>query len=76
MNQTEIPGAILFTGNVQVEHDGVIINCNKAYHFKDENYVKAFGNVRLNQGDSITMTSKYAEYNGNQKFAFATGDIA
>lgn len=75
MNQTEIPGAILFTGNVQVEHDGVIINCSKAYHFKDENYVKAFGNVRLSQGDSITMTSKYAEYNGNQKFAFATGDV-
>ncbi|WP_325203709.1 OstA-like protein, partial [Flavobacterium sp.] len=75
MDQTEIPGAILFTGNVQVEHDGVIINCNKAYHFKDENYVKAFGNVRLNQGDSITMSSKYAEYNGNQKFAFATGDV-
>lgn len=75
MNQSEMPGAILFTGNVQVEHDGVIINCNKAYHFKDENYVKAFGNVRLNQGDSITMTSKYAEYNGNQKFAFATGDV-
>ncbi|ESU26218.1 hypothetical protein FLJC2902T_26980 [Flavobacterium limnosediminis JC2902] len=75
MNQTEMPGAILFTGNVQVEHDGVLINCNKAYHFKDENYVKAFGNVRLNQGDSISMTSKYAEYNGNQKFAFATGDV-
>ena len=75
MNQTEIPGAILFTGNVQVEHDGVLISCNKAYHFKDENYVKAFGNVRLNQGDTITMSSKYAEYNGNQKFAFATGDV-
>ncbi|WP_319800001.1 MULTISPECIES: OstA-like protein [Flavobacterium] len=75
MDQTEIPGAILFTGNVQVEHDGVIINCNKAYHFKDENYVKAFGNVRLNQGDSISMISRYAEYNGNQKFAFATGDV-
>ncbi|KGO90103.1 OstA-like protein [Flavobacterium suncheonense] len=75
MDQTEIPGAILFTGNVQVEHDGVLISCNKAYHFKDENYVKAFGNVRLNQGDTITMSSKYAEYNGNQKFAFATGDV-
>lgn len=75
MNQTEIPGAILFTGNVQIEHDGVLIRCNKAYHFKDENYVKAFGDVRLNQGDSITLSSKYAEYNGNQKFAFATGNV-
>ncbi|MGX7668363.1 OstA-like protein [Flavobacterium pedocola] len=75
MNQTEIPGATLFTGNVQVEHDGVLIHCNKAYHFKDENYVKAFGNVRITQGDTISLTSKYAEYNGNQQFAFATGDV-
>ncbi|MEW5676045.1 OstA-like protein [Flavobacterium enshiense] len=74
-NENEIPGAVIFTGNVQVEHDGVLISCNKAYHFKNENYVKAFGNVRLNQGDTITMSSKYAEYNGNQQFAFATGDV-
>lgn len=75
-NQIEIPGAIIFTGNVQVEHKGVLINCNKAYHFKDEDYVKAFGNVRLSQGDSIVMTSRYAEYNGKTQFAFATGDVS
>lgn len=74
-NEIEIPGAVIFSGNVQVEHDGVLISCNKAYHFQNENYVKAFGNVRLNQGDSITLSSKYAEYNGNQQFAFATGDV-
>lgn len=74
-NQFEIPGAIVFTGNVLVEHDGVKISCNKAYHFKDENYVKAFGNVQLNQGDTIFMNSRYAEYNGNRKFAYATGGV-
>ncbi len=75
-NQVEIPGAIIFTGNVQVEHKGVLINCNKAYHFTDEDYVKAFGNVRLSQGDSIVMTSRYAEYNGKTLEAYATGDVS
>jgi len=75
MNQNEIPGAIVFTGNVQVLHNGTRINCNKAYHFTDENYVKAFGNVIINQGDSIFMNSRYAEYNGATEFAFATGDV-
>lgn len=74
-NQDEIPGAIIFTGNVQVEHKGVKINCNKAYHYTDEDYVKAFGNVSLNQGDTIVMNSRYAEYNGKTQFAFATGDV-
>ena len=76
MNQNEIPGAIVFTGNVRVLHNGVKINCNKAYHFKEEKYIKAFGNVQLNQGDTIFMNSKYAEYNGKIEFAFATGDVS
>ena len=74
-NQNEIPGAIVFTGNVQVQHNGVLINCNKAYHYTDEDYVKAFGNVSLNQGDTIVMNSRYAEYNGKTQFAFATGNV-
>lgn len=76
MNQTEVPGAIIFTGNVRVWHDGVRITCNKAYHFKDENYLKAFGNVQMNQGDTLFMNSRYAEYNGNRKFAYATGSVS
>ncbi|MBN9283105.1 MULTISPECIES: OstA-like protein [unclassified Flavobacterium] len=75
-NQNEIPGASILTGNVQVEHDGVLINCNKLYFFKDQNYAKAFGNVVMNQGDTIYMNSRYAEYNGNEKFAYASGDVS
>ncbi|OYQ38232.1 OstA-like protein [Flavobacterium cyanobacteriorum] len=75
MNQDEVPGAIVFIGNVSVWHDGVRITCNKAYHFKDENYVKLFGSVKMNQGDSLFMDSRYAEYNGNRKFAYATGNV-
>lgn len=74
-NQNEIPGAIVFTGNVRVLHNGVKITCNKAYHFTDENYVKAFGNVQLVQGDTIFMNSRYAEYNGDKEFAYATGNV-
>ena len=51
------------------------MTCNKAYYFKDENYIKAFGNVEMVQGDTLYLNSKYAEYNGNVKKAFATGDV-
>ena len=74
VNQIEAPDAALLTGNVRVNHDGVIMTCNKAYYFQKENYIKAFGNVQLVQGDTLYLNSKYAEYNGNVKQAFATGD--
>ena len=75
VNEIEMPNATLLTGNVRVSHDGVIMNCNKAYYFKDENYIKAFGNVEMVQGDTLYMNSKYAEYNGNVKKALATGNV-
>lgn len=69
------PDAVLLTGNVRVSHDGAVLFCNKAYWFKKENYIKAFGDVRMIQGDTITMTSTYAEYNGENKQAYASGNV-
>ncbi|MES2544316.1 MAG: OstA-like protein [Bacteroidota bacterium] len=75
INQLEIPDAVVLTGNVRVNHDGAILTCNKAYYFNKENYIKAFGDVRILQGDTLSMTSKYAEYNGEMKQAYATGNV-
>lgn len=75
VNQTEIPDAFLLTGNVRINHEGILMTCNKAYYFQKENYVKAFGNVQMIQGDTLVMNSKYAEYNGNVKKAYATGNV-
>lgn len=74
-NQAEIPGAALLIGNVKVKLDGAVLVCNKAYLYKDENYLKAFGDVVITQGDTIQMNSKYAEYNGDSELAFASGDV-
>ncbi len=74
VNQVEAPDATLLTGNVRVNHDGIIMTCNKAYYFQKENYIKAFGEVQLVQGDTLYLNSKYAEYNGNMRKAFATGN--
>ncbi|WP_347051812.1 OstA-like protein [Flavobacterium olei] len=74
VDQVNAPDALLLTGNVKVNHDGVVLTCNKAYFFQKENYLKAFGNVQLVQGDTLFLNSKYAEYSGNAKKAFATGN--
>ncbi len=75
VNQTEIPDALLLSGHVRMNHEGVRFLCNKAYYFQKENYVKAFGEVQMIQGDTLFMNSKYAEYNGNVKQAYATGKV-
>ena len=75
INQNEVPDALLLTGNVRVRHDGVVLTCNKAYYFQKENYIKAFGEVQMVQGDTLYLNSKYAEYNGNVKKAFASGNV-
>ena len=75
IQQTEVPGAIRYRGNVRIIHDGVRMTCNTAYLFKEANIIKAFGEVKMNQGDTVFMDSKYAEYKGNTKFAFATGNV-
>jgi len=75
INQTEIPDALLLTGHVRVSHEGVVFTCNKAYFFQKENYIKAFGEVQMIQGDTLFLNSKYAEYNGEVKKAYATGNV-
>ncbi|WP_348798938.1 OstA-like protein [Flavobacterium adhaerens] len=74
VDEVKFPDALLLTGNVKVSHDGVILTCNKAYVFQKENYLKAFGNVQLVQGDTLYLNSNYAEYSGELKKAFATGN--
>ena len=75
LNEIELPGVFLLTGNVIAVHDGVVLKCNKAYYYKAENYLKAFGAVQMVQGDTLYLNSKYAEYDGNLKKAFASGSV-
>ena len=75
----EFPEAVIYTkdntGQVYIVHEGVEMWCDQAFVYTKDNFVKAYGSVKIIQEDTITMTSKYAEYNGNTQFAFASGDV-
>lgn len=75
VNEYEVPGAKILTGNVQMQHDSMYIYCNKAYFFEKDNYAKLFGNVRIVQDDTLQLKSNYAEYNGVDKIAYASGNV-
>ena len=73
------PGATILTRDdsqqVHIIHEGINMWCDKAIHYTDEDFIEAYGNVKMKQGDSINMSSKYAEYSGKSKLAFASGDV-
>ena len=75
----EFPDAAIYTkdetGQVYIVHEGVEMWCDQAFVYLKDNFVKAYGKVRISQADTVTMNSKYAEYNGNTQFAFASGDV-
>ncbi|WP_246054384.1 MULTISPECIES: OstA-like protein [Antarcticibacterium] len=78
INEQRYPGAVVLSGiNEQVyfNHEGIEVWCNNAVFYRDANFFKAYGNVRMQQGDTVTMTSNYAEYNGTTQFAFASGRV-
>ncbi|MEQ9657517.1 OstA-like protein, partial [Fulvivirga sp.] len=58
-----------FVGNVVFEQNETTIYCDSAILFKKENIVNAFGRVRITEGDSITITAKRLNYNGDNKKA-------
>ncbi len=76
----EFPDAVIYTrdnlGQVYIVHEGVEMWCDQAYVYTKDNFVKAYGSVKISQGDTVSMKSKYGEYNGNTQFAFASGDVA
>ena len=79
VDEENYPGAKILTRDesqqVHIIQGGVSMWSDKAIYYGDENFIQAYGNVRLIQGDTINMTSKYIEYSGFTQLAFASGDV-
>lgn len=72
-------GALIFlrdeSQQVHFIHKGVNLWCDKAVYYQDQDYIEAFSNVNMKQGDSITMVAKYIDYSGKTEIAVAKGDV-
>ncbi|RIV45466.1 OstA-like protein [Flagellimonas pelagia] len=74
-DEDQFPGASIFSRDddhqVQFEHQGADLWCDIAIFYTEENKLKAIGNIRMQQGDSIEMNSGKMDYDGNTKLAKA-----
>ena len=78
-DEENFPGASILTrsdaGQVHIYHDGIDMWCDQAVFYGKEDFIEAYGNVLMKQGDTIQMVAKYAEYSGKTQLAFAKGEV-
>jgi lipopolysaccharide assembly outer membrane protein LptD (OstA) len=49
--------------------------CDKAYFYNKTNNIKAQGNIKMVQGDSITVYADHLFYNGDTKIAHLRNNV-
>ena len=74
-NQYQRNGAQVLNGHVRFLHQGALLTCDSAYFYEATNSFEAFGHVFLKQGDTLTLNSDYAYYDGNEQMAEARRNV-
>lgn len=63
------PDVHVLKGNVRFRHDSTYMYCDSAYLYNENNSLEAFGNVRIEQGDTLFIYGDYLIYEGNLNLA-------
>jgi len=74
-NERIIVNAQRLIGNVILQHNDALMYCDSAYSYTNTNMVDAFGNVHINQGDSIHLFADKVFYNGDISHARSIGNV-
>lgn len=61
-------------GNVKLRKGGMFMYCDSAYVYEAINSFEAFGNVRMEQGDTLFVTGDYLDYDGLTEEAILYAD--
>lgn len=68
-------GNIYFDGNVVFEHKGSVLNADLVILYEAQNFVKAIGNVKLQNPDGSVITANEMEYDGNTERGIARKNV-
>lgn len=74
-DQMKNPDATILNGKVHFTHQGARLYCDSAYFYEASNSFEAFGHVRMYQGDTLSLVSDYAYYDGNEQMARARYNV-
>lgn len=68
-DQEQNADAQVLVGNVIFSHEGVKLFCDSAYFYEASNSFDAYGNVLIQQGDTLFVYGDELYYDGNTKLA-------
>ncbi|ANW95222.1 hypothetical protein AXE80_02500 [Wenyingzhuangia fucanilytica] len=74
-DQKQYPNALVLNGEVRVSHQGALMTCKKALYYRQENRLYAYGDVVINQGDTIRQYSDHLQYDGDSQKALSWGTV-
>ena len=74
-DQRKNPDAQILCGNVEFFHQGAKLFCDSAHFYEGTNSFEAFGNVKMYQGDTLSLFSDYAFYDGNEQMAMSRYNV-
>ena len=70
-----LPDIQVLIGNVVLRHDDVYLYCDSAHMNQKTNSFKAYGHVKIEQGDSLEIYSKRLNYNGKSRIGHLFHDV-
>lgn len=69
------PDAQILVGNVKFRHDSVYMDCDSAYFYEAKNSFEAFGNIKMQQGDTLFIYGDWLFYDGNSQIAMLRENV-
>jgi len=73
--KTGVGDFISLAGNVKIKQENTLFYCDSAVLNQSENTVEAFGNIHINDADSVHTYSQYLKYLGKEKIAYLKKNV-
>lgn len=69
------PDAWILVGDVRFRRDSMYMYCDSAHYFQKKNAFQAFGNVRMEQGDTLFLYGDYLDFDGETNLARVRNNV-
>ncbi|MBQ5751509.1 MAG: hypothetical protein IIV89_01550 [Bacteroidaceae bacterium] len=69
------PEAWILVGDVRFRRDSMYMFCDSAHYYQKRNSFQAFGNVRMEQGDSLFLFGDYLDFDGTTNLARVRNNV-
>lgn len=76
MKQMERDSFVIVTGNVKFSHGAMLMFCDSAHFYDATQSLDAFGNIRMEQGDTLFIYGDELTFNGIEQKAYLYGDAS